>query len=403
MNAEAPFTVLGLGSAGVRIVGELSRFQAASALRLLAVDTDQSELAASPLSETQKLLLGGEWYKGLGCGGDVTTGQRAVGNARSALTELLRGSGFLLVVGGLGKGTASGGVGVIQSIARKLELATAYQLTLPFTIEGHSRRRIAEDTLRQELLPVEETVWCIPNDLLFSVLPSTTPLADSFRLSDQENARAALALSAILRCGSLLPVSPADFAALLKRRKSFCSLGTGTGSGAEDGANRCTAALERLLESPLLGGREKITGADAVVISLLGGESLELGEARQALDAAARLVRPETRLLVSAGTTPEFGDTVQLTILTVKFDQVEESEQKLTAPAAAPARTRAPRKPRTTTVDDLIDELPLETFTKGVMERTQPVFYHNEDLDVPTYQRRRVPIDPGGYVEKHVK
>ena len=111
------------------------------------------------------------------------------------MEKLLEGVSFLLVIGGLGGGTASGGMPVVLSVARKLEIPTLFVVTLPFTLEGHSKRKIAEDTVKDELLGLADAVICLPNDLLFSVLEATTPLSSAFKLADQELSRTVLALT----------------------------------------------------------------------------------------------------------------------------------------------------------------------------------------------------------------
>jgi cell division protein FtsZ len=37
--------------------------------------------------------------------------------------------------------------------------------------------------------------------------------------------------------------------------------------------------------------------------------------------------------------------------------------------------------------------LPLEIVSKGRFEKSEPTIYHGEDLDVPTYIRRGVPLN----------
>jgi hypothetical protein len=39
--------------------------------------------------------------------------------------------------------------------------------------------------------------------------------------------------------------------------------------------------------------------------------------------------------------------------------------------------------------------LPLEIVSKGRFEKSEPTIYHGEDLDVPTYIRRGVPLNRG--------
>ena len=137
-------------------------------------------------------------------------------------------------------------------MARKLEIPTLFLVTLPFTLEGHSKRKTAEETVKTELLGLADAVLCLPNDLLFSILDSTTPLSEAFRLADREFSRTVLALTAVLRHGNLLAADFNNFVALLKRKKSYCSIGVGLVESAEVNG-RIEAAMEQLLHSPLLG------------------------------------------------------------------------------------------------------------------------------------------------------
>ena len=392
---EVPITVLGLGGAGCRAVGALEKL-APGRLRLLAVDTDRAALESCPIPESHRLLAAADWRGGRGCGGNVLDGQRALARERSSLETLLTGTPLLLVVGGLGGGTASGGAGIVLSVCRKLDLPALFLLTLPFTLEGHSKRRVAEETLRNELLDMADAVLTLPNDLLFSILPGTTPLAEAFALADREIAGTALALTAVLRQGNLLAVNFTDLVAVLRRRKSFCSIGVGIAAAGEaaDGTGRCQLALERLLESPLLGGGDKLTGADAVLFAVMGDDSLARGATRQVLEQAGTFVRPEAKLFAGASTETAFGERVQLCALTIKFDAAEEVERPLAGGSA-----RKGRAARKTAVEPAVEveqlKFALDTLSKGMMDKTTPVIWNGEDLDFPTFQRRNVMIDTG--------
>ncbi len=396
-------TVLGLGGAGCRTIGALNTMRL-DGLRLLALDTDKHALDATGLPAEQCLLAAPDWRDGRGCGGSVLDGQRSIARERAALETFLAGSPMVLVLGGLGGGTASGGASIVLSIVRKLEIPTLFLLTMPFTLEGHSRRRVAEETLRSELLEMADVVLALPNDLLFSVLPATTPLADAFAMADRELAGTALALTSVLRQGNLLAADFTDMAAVLRRRKSFCSLGVGVASAADcaDGTGRCRAAFEKLLQSPLLGGGDHLSEADAVFFSLIGGPSLGIGETRDVLELASTFVSSDARILSGASVDPSFGDRVQVCALTVKFDRSEEIDRTI---AEAPGSERpAARKARSKNAvaaaaapageaEQLM--LSLSTLSKGVMENTTGVVWNGENLDYPTFQRRNIAIDAG--------
>ena len=211
-------TVLALGGAGCRVMRELAGSSAAAGLRLLAADTDREALAASGLAPESRLLAGELWRYGRGCGGRELVGQRAFAHERSQLEKLLSGSEALIVVAGLGGGAGTGGVSVIPGICSKLRVPALFLLTLPFTLEGHSRRKLAERTLEGELISVADAVIALPNDLLFSSLDAATPLAEAFEAADRELARTVLALVALLGAENLFNADFSGFSALLKRR-----------------------------------------------------------------------------------------------------------------------------------------------------------------------------------------
>ena len=390
---QKKITVLGIGGTGCRIVGILRENPLSAPLRLLAIDSDSAGLHGSGQPEEARLLAGARWRAGRGCGGSVLDGQRVVAHERSRIEKLLEGVPFLLVIGGLGGGTASGGMPVVLSVARKLEIPTLFFVSLPFTLEGHSKRKIAEDTVKEELLGLADAVICLPNDLLFSVLESTTPLSNAFKLADQELSRTVLALTMVLLHGNLLAADFGNFITLLRRKKSFCSIGVGVASSEIDGENRGEAAMERLLHSPLLGGADKLGEADAVIFTLLGGPELSLGETKQLLELAGRQVKPETRLIVGAATGEEWAGKLMLSAVTVRFDAESEASELLRSSSErAPKRTRSAAA-HAADADQLI--LPLEPISKGVMERGPQVKWGNDDLDVPTFKRRNITIDNG--------
>ncbi len=393
MPKKELMTLLAIGGAGCRILRRVAESSAADRLRLLAVDTDASALEALALPGENTLLAAARWRAGRGCGGNTIDGQRAVAHERSRLEKMLSGSEFLVVVGGLGGGTASGGAPVVLSVARKLGIATMFLMTLPFSLEGHSKRKIAEETVREELLELADAVLCLPNDLLFSVLAPTTPLAEAFRLADEQVSRALLALTAVLGYGNLLAPEFGSFAALLRRKKSFCSIGVGVAKREEDGVAWVEKAMDRLLASPLLGGADKLGAADAVIFSLLGGPELSIGDAKAALELASSHMRGETQMVVGASTGEEWAGMMQLTAVTVRFDAENEVAQVMQK-----AAERTPRRSRSGGAGEDASQLTLpflETVSKGIMEKTAPVFWENEDLDIPTFKRRNATVDNG--------
>ena len=389
-------TVLALGGAGCRVMRELGALSAARGVRLFAADTDREALAGSGLPPEAQLLAGELWRNGRGCGGSELDGQRAFAHERAQIEKLIAGSDAVIAVAGLGGGAGTGAVSILPGVCSRMKIPVLFLLTLPFTLEGHSRRKLAERTLDGELLTVADAVIALPNDLLFSSLDAATPLAEAFAAADRELARTVLALVSLLGADNLFNADFSGFSALLKRRKSFCSLGVGAAGNDVPPDERVDAAMEKLLHSPLGGGEANLLKADAILLSLLSGPNLSIGETRTALEAACRHLNPDAELLVAAAAAPEWENMIQLTALAIKFDERTEAP----APeAAAPRRTRTRRNAAADAAEDnggaVQMTLDFDPVDKGIMERTTPVHWNNEDLDIPTFVRRRVVIDNG--------
>jgi cell division protein FtsZ len=396
---EKKISVMALGGAGCRILREIAKDPLAAPLNLIAVDTDRDSLAETGLPEEKQILAGVCWRDGAGCGGSPLDGQRAIAHERFELEKAIQDSSLLLVIGGLGGGTCSGGAQVAVSVAHKQNIPVMFLLTLPFSLEGHSRRKIAEDTVKKELTGLADAVICLPNDLLFSVLDPTTRLSDAFALADREVSRSVIALTVVLTQGNLLRTDLSSFLTILKRRKSYCSFGVSLVRGEPHSNQRVQDCMEQLLSSPLLGGAEKLRKADSVILSLIGPPDLALGETKALMELAGTYTGEDSQLVTGAATAECFSNELLLCALAVEFDRESELGVEKTPEESAPVRTRKSRKTSQNTAQDADDAvqqlLPMDVVTCGIMEKTAPVIWENENLDIPTFQRRGIVVDTG--------
>lgn len=394
---EGPITVIGLGGAGVGIISRLSESPHAAHLKLLAIDTDSSVLDQCPLDKSRKFLADSKWRQGKGCGGNVLEGQRSISRERAHIEDLISDSSLLIVTGGLGGGTATGGVAAFAGIARKLKISSIFIITMPFSLEGHSKRRTAENGIK-ELLPVADVLLYLPNDLLFSSLPGDTRVDVAFKMADQEVAATIIGVSEIIRHHNLLPAKLSDIREALNKRKSFASIGVGS-ANSDDGLNRSHIALQRMLDSPLLGGVEKLKEADTVIVSLTGGSDLKIDETKKTLEAFEKFIRPECHLIVAANTSASYEGEIQITAIAIKFDEQKKQEEISQHPNFVPEKPQAAEdKPK---LDSLFGaeleqaELPLQNISRGIFLNSSPVTHQGEDLDVPSFQRKGIIIDKG--------
>ena len=396
---ERKITVLGMGGAGCRIIRHIKLAPGSERVRLLALDSDTGSLEESGLPPEARIIAGMNLRSGRGCGGNDILGRSAVAVERPRLSKILEGTDILLIIGGLGGGLCTGGLPVILGIARTLHITTMLMLSLPFAMEGYGRRKQADDRICSDLLPLADCLIALPNDLLFSTLPPETPLAQALEFADVEMARTALALSSILFAGNIFSADISTFSAMLKPN-ALCSLGVGVVPANEE--NAIEHAVEKMMLSPLLGGPAELQRADAVAFTIIGGPQLSLGEAKTALELANKQLDKslERNVIIGAGTAPEWQDFIQVTALTVRYTDKAPTKTVTTAAAAKTGTVRRPasvqRKVAEAADSAFVQQtLELDAIDKGIMENTSPDFFNGEDLDIPTFKRRGIIIDPG--------
>ena len=397
-TAAAPrIVIMAVGGAGCRIIREFAESPAAARFRLLAMDSDVDSLRQSGLPEEACIPAGKLWRGGRGCGGDFMAGQMAASNKRRILAGKLDGAEVLLVVAGMGGGFASGALSVIFGVAAKMHIVSVLLCTLPFDMEGFRRRKLAEERISADILPVADAVITLPNDLLFHTMAPEVPLAEALRNSDVQMSRSLLALAQILAGGNLFNADLSAFTAVLKRRHALCALGVGLADNGEDAPERM---LSSLLASPLLGGTEAFDTADAVVFSLLGGPELSLGQAKAVLELAGRQIDAEAdkQLLLGAATEPALTGKLQLTALAVRYLDAEAAPDAVPADQPVRAVSRHRHGPKSPSGVEQ-PSLPIfETDDKGIMENTLPVIIDGQDMDIPAYKRKGLVLDFGKQV-----
>ena len=393
--------VIGLGGCGIRVLDLLRANPRADWLVTLAVDTDGDVLSKTRADAVINASADWSPRSNAGCGGDVIRGERAISHERANLTAHIKDFSLLIVTGGLGGGTATGGVRTLASVARSEGVPAIFLLTTPFSFEAHSRRKNADDCL-QEIIPVADVVLTMPNDLLFSTLPPDTPAENAFAMAAKEMAGTVAGIAAVLRCRDLVGTDFATFMRALNKRRVACGVGVGFAENS-DGLDRCALALSRMLDSPFLGGQEALKRADAAIVTLTGGPDLELGELKRSLELAADVLPKNIELISGANVCDEAAGSVQMTAVIFQYAPESKPEPVPLRPGRAAAKATVVPVPEEepslvfpSAPGDVVEvELGLSTYDRGIFEKQPSVRFRDVDLDIPTYQRKGTKIDQG--------
>src|SRR3989338_8278681 len=161
---KANIKVFGIGGAGCNAVTWLFN-KGISGATVYAANTDALHLSITKADE--KILIGKELTRGLGCGGYPNKGREAAKEAISDLKRAVSGADMVFVLAGMGGGTGTGALPVIAQSAKEAGAVVIGVVTMPFECEK-ARIDKAEFGL-QQLREVTDTVVVIDNNRLVDI------------------------------------------------------------------------------------------------------------------------------------------------------------------------------------------------------------------------------------------
>jgi cell division GTPase FtsZ len=244
-----------------------------------------------------------------------------------------------------------------------------------------------------------DIVLPIPNDILFTSISSDSPAREAFLKSDESIAEAAFGIAEIMRNDKLLSADFADLREMVFRKESVCNIATGESSSDED-ADRCAAAVERLLASPLLGGKKTLQEADAMLVTVVGGDDFTIGEMKQTLDTVRNLSGDQTIITAGVNSDSARNGRLLITVIAITCEELKQKREahsmnthasSILPPGLQPEVEIGPN-------DDLYQPVwEFQNLSRGYFTKSapNPVKVKGEDIDIPTFQRQDITIDKG--------
>jgi len=359
--------VIGVGGGGANAVNRMIRAELMG-VEFIAVNTDAQALLLS--DAPHKIRIGDKVTKGLGSGADPTVGRKSAEDDSEKLYEALKEADMVFVTAGMGGGTGTGAAPIIAEIAKDVGALTVAVVTKPFAFEGAKRRLIAEQGVA-ELVDKVDTLITIPNDRLLQVVEKKTSIVDAFRIVDDVLRQGVQGISDLITVPGLINLDFADVKTIMTNAGSAL-MGIGHGSG----ETRATEAARAAIMSPLL--EQSIDGARGVLFTITGGPDLTLFEVNEAAEIIHAAADPEANIIFGAVIDERMGSELKISVIATGFDQsrplrkLEGPLYRRTVPSAD--RATAPAPP------------PVAT---GVPAKAEDKAYDPEDLEVPSFLRRR--------------
>jgi len=308
--------VVGCGGAGTNTITRLLDAGIKNT-ELYALNTDAQHLLYT--KAPRKLLIGRRTTKGLGAGAMPSVGESAALEAEEEIKTMLKGADLVFVTCGLGGGTGTGSIPVVARIAKELGALTIAVVTLPFSVEGVIRMENALNGL-EKLKREADTVIVVPNDKLLQVAPRLS-INEAFRVADEILVRAIKGISEMITVPGLINLDFADLKTIMKDG-GVAMIGLG-----EADSNDTKKAIIDALNSPLLD--VDITNATGALVNVVGGDTLTLQEAQEAV-AEIHNKAPNARIIWGVATDVGMKSTVRimLVITGVKSPQIFGKERK---------------------------------------------------------------------------
>jgi cell division protein FtsZ len=347
---QASIKVLGLGGGGSNAINRMIELGVAG-VDFIAANTDRQALASS--LAPVRLQLGPRITRGLGAGGNPKTGAAAAMESSREIAAALAGADMVFITAGMGGGTGTGSAPIAAEIAREIGAVVVSVVTMPFSFEMTRRSQNALEGVRN-LQPHSHTLITVPNDKLLQIVPRDLSLEIAFRLADDVLRQGVQGIAELITRPGMINVDFAHVRELMLRGGgAYMAIGLGKG---EDKAN---AALDQALHHPLL-EMESLDTASGVLVHFTGGEDLTLFEIGAAITNLRQTLSPEADLILGATTEKSMNGRAQVIVI-------------FTGVGGQPMHSAARME-----------------FDENVAPVAATVAQSHEDLDLPTFLRRRV-------------
>lgn len=301
---KANIKVFGVGGAGCNAVTWLFN-KGINGATVYGANADALHLSITKADD--KLLIGKELTRGLGCGGFPAKGREAAKESLMDVKKSISGADMVFVLAGMGGGCGTGGVPIFAQTAKESGAVVIGVVTMPFDCEK-ARIDKAEFGL-QELRDVADTVIVIDNNRLVDIA-GNLPIEQAFAVANELISTMIKGIVETITLPSLINLDYADVSAIMKLGDVAV-----IGIGESDTKDRVTEAVRQALTHPLLDVDYK--DATGALIHITGGGDMKLEEFSSIGQLVAENLSPDAQVIIGARINKEFEGKVRvITIMT---------------------------------------------------------------------------------------
>jgi cell division protein FtsZ len=290
--------IVGCGGSGNNTLNRITHLGVEGAVTV-AINTDKQHLDHT--RALQKLLVGRHITRGLGAGGDPSTGRRCAEAGREMIKRIVTGADLVFIASGLGGGSGTGICPIVAEEAKAAGALVVGIVTTPFHVERRQRMARALEGL-ESLRRIADAVLVLDNNRLLHYVPNL-PLDEAFSIMDQLVAEIVKGIVETITMPSLINLDFADVRAIMANGGVTMMLYGESDRGPEE-------VVHEALNHPLLD--VDITGATGVLIHVTGGQYMTLDSASRVVDLLTAKVSEDANVIWGARQDAGFGDTIKV-------------------------------------------------------------------------------------------
>jgi len=302
---KANIKVIGCGGCGCNAITWLYN-KGINGATVYGMNTDALHLSVTKADE--KVLIGKELTRGLGCGGKPSRGREAAKEALVDVKKAVANADMVFIVAGMGGGTGTGAAPVAAQIAKEAGAVVIAVVTMPFESEK-ARIDKAEFGLA-ELREVSDTCIVLDNNRLVDIA-GQLPIEQAFAVANELVSTMIKGIVETITLPSLINLDYADVSTIMKDG-GVAVIGIGE---SDSQSSRVEESVKQALTHPLLD--VDYQGATGALIHVTCGPDLKLEEFDTIGKSVSENLSPEAQVIIGARISKDFVGKVRvITIMT---------------------------------------------------------------------------------------
>ena len=254
-------------------------------------------------------------------------------------------------------------------------------VTKPFSFEGTQRAKIAEETITK----IEDKVHSIitfSNDRILDLAKGKVRFMAALSLVDKVVAEGVKSIADLLITPGIVNIDFSDVKTILGNT-GYALIGVGEAGGPD----RAVQAATKVLNSPLL--TFPIDGATGILFNVAGGDSLSLGEIKEAADVITKSVDEDAKIIFGATRNDYLGNKIKITLVATGLGRMrgvnnrvlnkEELKNNLIMPVSKPVNVPTEDNEK----DDIIERF----FEVNQLKFSKE---DKDKLDIPAFIRKKM-------------